>query len=242
MTRRLRQSSVQAVSLSVLSAIGISALAPPVAEAASARQPNCTNVGAELVAGFVTEAATRFGMPESWVRAVMHMESGGDRCVISPAGAQGLMQLMPRTYAELKARYGLGSDPFDAHDNVIAGAAYLREMWDRFGATGFLAAYNAGPGRFQDYLVTGRPLSDATKAYVAALQPVTIGGVNSADMARPWPNTPRPPSLFVQIGGVSAAASSVDIEPLERGVSAAIAPAGLQSPSLFATVSTPEVR
>jgi hypothetical protein len=219
----------------------VSIIAPSAADAGPARQPNCANVEPDLIASFVTEATTRFGLPENWVRAVIRMESGGDRCVISPAGAQGLMQLMPRTYAELKARYGLGSDPFDAHDNVIAGAAYLREMWDRFGATGFLAAYNAGPGRFQDHLVTGRPLTDATKAYVAELRPVTIGGVNSADMARPWPNTPRPPSLFVQIGGVSAAASSVDIEPLERGVSAATAQAGLQPPGLFAVVSTPEV-
>src|SRR5216683_129537 len=52
---------------------------------------------------------------------------------------------------QLRLRYRLGRDPRDPHDNILAGAAYLREMHDRFGAAGFLAAYNAGPGRYQDY-------------------------------------------------------------------------------------------
>jgi soluble lytic murein transglycosylase-like protein len=242
MTRSLHQTGRAATALSVLCAAIVSFAAPSAADAGPARQPNCANVGPDLIASFVTEAATRFGVPEDWVRAVMRMESGGDRCVISPAGAQGLMQLMPRTYAELKARYGLGSDPFDAHDNVIAGAAYLREMWDRFGATGFLAAYNAGPGRFQDHLVTGRPLSDATRAYVAALMPITIGFANAADLTPARPNVSRAPPLFVQIGGAPTAASAVNIEPSERGASAGTGPTGLQQPGLFAAVSTAEVR
>ena len=65
---------------------------------------------------------------------------------ISPKGAMGLMQLMPETWAALRARYGLGRDAFDPHDNILAGAAFLREMHDRYGSPGFLAAYNAGPG------------------------------------------------------------------------------------------------
>jgi soluble lytic murein transglycosylase-like protein len=237
MTRRFRQSGVQAIGLSVLSAIGALALAPSVADAAPARQPNCTNVGAELVAGFVTEAATRFGMPESWVRAVMHTESGGDRCVISPAGAQGLMQLMPRTYAELKARYGLGADPFDAHDNLLAGAAYLREMWDRFGAGGFLAAYNAGPARFQDHLITGRPLTDETRAYVAVLEPITAGPSGAVDMGGQQPATRHPPTLFVQIGGASTAVSATPGVPPDRADTATPGALAGRATGLFVPVS-----
>jgi Transglycosylase SLT domain len=87
----------------------------------------------------------------------------------------GLTQIMPETWFELRARYNLGTDPYDPHDNILAGAAYLREMHDRYGAPGFLAAYNAGPGRYERHLATGRPLPDETQAYVTTLAPM-IGG------------------------------------------------------------------
>ena len=70
----------------------------------------------------------------------------------------GLMQIMPKTYAELRARHRLGPDAYDPRDNILAGAAYLREMLDRYGSPGFLAAYNAGPLRYDQHLATGRPL------------------------------------------------------------------------------------
>ena len=52
----------------------------------------------------------------------------------------GLMQIMPKTWIELRARYGLGADPYDPHDNILAGAAYIRQLHDRYGSPGFLAA------------------------------------------------------------------------------------------------------
>ena len=58
------------------------------------------------------------------------------------------MQIMPQTWAGLRSRYGVGANPFDPHDNIFAGAAYLHELHDRYGATGLLAGYNAGPGRY----------------------------------------------------------------------------------------------
>jgi len=84
----------------------------------------------------------------------------------------GLMKIMPETWTELRARYDLGSDPYDPHDNILAGTAYIRELYDRYGARGFLAAYNAGPGRYERHLATGRPLPDETQAYVATLAPM----------------------------------------------------------------------
>jgi soluble lytic murein transglycosylase-like protein len=134
--------------------------------------------GAALLApfaAFVTEASLRFGVPEHWIRAVMRVESAGDIRARSRKGAMGLTQIMPETWTELRARYNLGTDPYDPHDNILAGAAYLREMHDRYGAPGFLAAYNAGPGRYERHLATGRPLPDETQAYVATLAPM-IGG------------------------------------------------------------------
>jgi hypothetical protein len=129
------------------------------------------------VAATVTEAAQRCGIPASWIRAVMQAESGGDARAVSPKGAMGLMQIMPETWATLRLRYGLGADPFDPHDNIIAGAAYLRELHDRYGSPGFLAAYNAGPARYEDHVATGQPLPAETRAYVALLAPMVSDGV-----------------------------------------------------------------
>lgn len=127
-------------------------------------------------AGHIADAARRFGIPEAWIRAVMRVESRGDVRAISPKGAMGLMQIMPATWADLRARHGLGNDPYAPRDNIMAGAAYLREMHDRYGSPGFLAAYNAGPARFEEYRVAGRPLPAETRAYVAALAPIIGGG------------------------------------------------------------------
>ncbi len=102
----------------------------------------------------------------------MQVESNGDVHALSSKGATGLMQIMPETWTILRADYGLGADPWDPHDNILAGAAYLRELHDRYGSAGFLAAYNAGPARYENHLKTGQPLPDETRAYVALLAPL----------------------------------------------------------------------
>jgi len=142
-------------------------------------------------AGYIAEASRRFGIPESWIHAVMRVESRSQVKAVSPKGAIGLMQIMPDTWTGLRRRYRLGRNPRDPRDNILAGAAYLREMHDRYGAAGFLAAYNAGPGRYAEYLATGRPLPAETLAYVAALAPLTGGdpvnrGVVVAAGANAW--------------------------------------------------------
>jgi hypothetical protein len=83
----------------------------------------------------------------------------------------GLMQLMPDTYEEMRQRHGLGHDPHDPRDNILAGTAYLRALYERFGFPGLFAAYNAGPGRYQERLTGGRPLPVETRAYLARLDP-----------------------------------------------------------------------
>lgn len=116
--------------------------------------------------GLVRQAADRNAIPAMWVRAVMQAESAGDPHAVSGAGAMGLMQLMPGTWKDVRRTLNLGADPFDPHDNIAAGAAYLRWLHDRYGDAGFLAAYNAGPARYDDYLTTGRPLPGETVSYV----------------------------------------------------------------------------
>jgi soluble lytic murein transglycosylase-like protein len=125
---------------------------------------------------FIDEAALRFGVPASWIRAVMATESSGQtlrdgRPITSSAGAIGLMPLIPETYAEMRLRHGLGADPYDPHDNIMAGVAYLRAMYDRYGYPGLFAAYNAGPARFDEYLLRGVSLPDQTLHYLLSIGP-----------------------------------------------------------------------
>jgi soluble lytic murein transglycosylase-like protein len=139
-------------------------------ESSATRSPNARSL--LPFTAFVTEASKRFGVPEHWIRAVMQVESSAKQRARSSKGAMGLMQIMPETWAELRVRYGLGADPFDVRDNILAGSAYIRELYARYGAPGFLAAYNAGPGRYERHLATGRPLPEETQAYVATLAPM----------------------------------------------------------------------
>jgi cell division septation protein DedD len=125
---------------------------------------------------YITEASGRFDIPDQWIRSLMRVESGGKEylngdLITSGAGAMGLMQVMPGTYDGLRDRYNLGDDPFDPHDNIMAGVAYMREMYELYGSPGFLAAYNAGPARLDDYLANVRPLPDETRRYVAMIGP-----------------------------------------------------------------------
>jgi D-alanyl-D-alanine carboxypeptidase len=150
---------------------------------------------------YIREAASQYRVPEQWVRAVMHQESGGQEQAVSPVGAMGLMQVMPATYEGLRSRHGLGDDPYDPHNNILAGTAYIREMYDRYGAPGFLAAYNAGPDRVDLYLAGSSALPDETVNYLAAITP-NLG--NDVPLSGPL-------AMYAasQPGGLAAAAPSV---------------------------------
>jgi hypothetical protein len=184
------------------------------------------------IGGAITEAAHRFGLPETWIRAVMRVESAFHPRAVSHAGAMGLMQVMPQTYAELRGRYGLGADPYHPRDNILAGAAYLREMYDRFGARGFLAAYNAGPARYQQHLVDGRPLPLETRAYVAKLAPAVRAATGLEEgTAAVLPASTPPPTLFVAVraGRVTAAPTRPEevtavLGPAQSPIFAALTP------------------
>lgn len=145
--------------------------------------------------GYITEAARRFTIPDVWIRSVMAQESAGftllnGKPITSAKGAMGLMQLMPDTWADMRSRLNLGGDPYDPHDNILAGAAYLRDMADRFGPGAF-AAYNVGPGRYSAYLEGRATLPQETRTYLdrimsaappikAASTPGTLFIVNTA--------------------------------------------------------------
>jgi len=160
--------------LFLLSGLFISATATPPVLAQTAVSARA--VAAHPHDAHIAEASQRFGIPATWIVAVMQAESAGDIHAVSSAGAVGLMQVMPDTWAELRIRYSLGHDPFEPRDSILAGTAYLREMWDRYGnVAAMLAAYNAGPTRYDEYRLADRPLPAETRTYVASLVPILLG-------------------------------------------------------------------
>ncbi|MFP1132584.1 lytic transglycosylase domain-containing protein [Asticcacaulis sp. W401b] len=177
---------------------GIVLLSPPPSPAiADPLTPVAQSPGGAY-ADHIAEAAARFELPARWISAVLEAESAGDRRARSPKGAMGLMQIMPATWKDLRVRHRLGTDPYDPHDNIIAGAAYIRELFDLYGSPGWIAAYNAGPGRYEASL-KGRTLPSETRAYVALVaQSLDAKGPSDSVLAAPsnavtWTQAP----LFV---------------------------------------------
>jgi soluble lytic murein transglycosylase-like protein len=172
----------------------LAALLTPIASPSFAQSGTTMNVQTVDISAYVAEASQRFGLPESWIYAVMRTESAGRIGAVSSAGAMGLMQLMPGTWARQRTRFGLGSDPFDPRDNIVAGTSYLREMYDSYGATGMLAAYNAGPGRYEAWRDRGRPLPAETRAYIARIAPMLQSDGTQSVLASASPVQPARPS------------------------------------------------
>ena len=203
----------------------------------AAKRPESTN----QYEHFIAEAARRFALPAHWISRVMRVESAGNVRAVSSAGAMGLMQIMPATWKELRVNYHLGHDPFDAHDNILAGAAYLRELYDRYGSPGFLAAYNAGPERYEEYLA-GKPLPRETIAYVAKLAPYLVL-LNSGQVAYVTAVDERSSttsSLFIARSDVvqlTNAPHNLDVVP--SASKREVFDAGRQANSLFVTHTNP---
>ncbi|HWK46058.1 MAG TPA: transglycosylase SLT domain-containing protein [Stellaceae bacterium] len=162
------------------------------------------------------EASNRFSIPDRWIREVMRRESGGQqyingRLTTSGAGAIGLMQVMPSTYEDLRNAHNLGPDPYDPHDNILAGTAYIRDMYQRFGSPAFLGAYNAGPQRLADFMSGARPLPSETVAYMAAVAPRLGPAMSSGPIAvaqvQPAP-APAAPVMSAAVETVGASDSS----------------------------------
>jgi soluble lytic murein transglycosylase-like protein len=130
----------------------------------------------------IAEASVRFHVPEPWIRAVMVAESGGhtmaadNQPLISSKGAMGLMQLMPDTYADMRAAYGFGADPQNPHDNILAGTAFLRRLFLTYGFPMMFSAYNDGPGNLEYRLLHRELLPLETRNYVEDITRALLGG------------------------------------------------------------------
>jgi soluble lytic murein transglycosylase-like protein len=122
---------------------------------------NAQDEDKQKILASIEQAATQFELPSALIRAIVKAESNYQVRALSPAGAQGLMQLMPATARELGV-----TDPFDIDQNIRGGAQYLRNMLDQFDGDLHLAlsAYNAGPGTVARY--AGKVPYAETRTYV----------------------------------------------------------------------------
>jgi hypothetical protein len=149
----------------------------------------------------IVQASRRFDVPEKWIRIVMQVESGGrtmsgeKQPIVSRAGAMGLMQLMPSTYRDMRAEFGLGPDPFAPRDNIFAGAAYLHWLNGKYGYPAMFAAYNDGPGNLEARLMNAGLLPQETRTYVAR---VTAAIEGRGFVVAP----PGPPVKFTRPNGL----------------------------------------
>ena len=189
--------------MDALKAVGLCALltAPPQAVQPCGHVMQVSSPAIDRWQSLIEAASARFDIPARWIRAVMTRESAGLTAlhgvpIVSSAGAMGLMQLMPDTWSEMRVRYGLGSDPFDVHDNILAGTAYLREMLYRYGYPDLFAAYQAGPGRLDAALAGLRPLPAATKTYLQSIVSGAEIGSKSSENRPLKPSKATSDSLF----------------------------------------------
>ncbi len=179
-----------------------------------------TRAGEAIAASYavhIAEAARHFSFPEDWIKAILQQESVGKEDAVSPKGAMGLMQLMPDTWTDMKLRHDLGDDPFDPRDNVFAGTAYLSFLWDRYGTIeAMLAAYNAGPTRYEDVLQNSGNLPAETQSYVADLAPTLRETIpfSQRQFVSDW----READLFVGQKGRDEQFGKVDLEPRPSGL------------------------
>lgn len=149
----------------------------------------------------IAEAAEKFAVPADWIRAVMTRESGGRTQAVSRCGAVGLMQLMPATYDEMRRQFRLGANRFDPHDNILAGAAYLRFLNEKYGVSGMFAAYNAGPGAYERSL-GGGSLPAETRQYVQRVSAQL--GISTASSSATAADGQRVNSTFAPVPVVNA--------------------------------------
>jgi soluble lytic murein transglycosylase-like protein len=125
-------------------------------------QPEAESEAQESMDAFIKKVAARHGVSAELVAAVIEAESDFNPRAVSRKGAQGLMQLMPKTAAQLGV-----DDPFDPRENIEAGVRHLRALIDRFGSHNLplvLAAYNAGEVAVIKH--RGVPPYRETRAYV----------------------------------------------------------------------------
>jgi len=183
-------------------------LAATAARASGEASRDKTQTQVEGFRALIEQAAKRYNLDGALLAAVVHVESGGNPKAVSPAGAQGLTQLMPST-----AQYLGVQNPFDPAQSLDGAAKYLRKLLGQFAGNvaKALAAYNAGEGNVKKY--GGIPPFAETQAYV----PSVLAAYDTYRQSQPAPS-----------GGESPLRQGISQRPLEG--TAAAAPDGSLTP------------
>ena len=142
----------------------LSESAPVAVKPLSTSTPMATALSRQGLNEVVSGAGQRHQIDPDFINSVIRAESGFHQNAVSKKGAQGLMQLMPRTASQLGV-----ANPFDPHANVEGGTKYLRELLEKYNydVPKALAAYNAGPKRVDQY--RGVPPYYETQTYIARI-------------------------------------------------------------------------
>src|ERR1700722_5129427 len=151
------------------------------------QQPASALSSTDNVCVTLEQAAAKNGLPVDFFVRVIWQESRFNAVAVSPKGAQGIAQFMPKT-----ADWRRLSDPFDVSAVLVASASYLRDLSKRFGNLGLAAAaYNAGPQRVQDWLSARVGLPKETRRYVQIVTGHSAeewtGGTTRASLSLPEP-------------------------------------------------------
>jgi membrane-bound lytic murein transglycosylase B len=172
-------------------------------------------------APFIDEASKRFKISAAWIKAVMRMESGGRTLlgelqpITSSAGAMGIMQVMPATYRDMREQHGLGADPQDPRDNVLAGTAYLRWLYEKYGYPKMFAAYNAGPKTVEAQMAGSRRLPTETQAYVKGVAKL-LGTKLPADEPAARPAKPAPDKIVAKLTRPDGSPVTIDAATVDK--------------------------
>jgi soluble lytic murein transglycosylase-like protein len=176
---------------------------------ASSEPPDCDPIENSLVDPLIADAAKQHGIESKLIRAVIEQESAFRPCAVSFSGAEGLMQLMPATAADLGV-----ADPFDPKQNVDAGTRYLKQLIEKYKGDlpQALGAYNAGPKTVDN--AGGVPDIQETREYVDAI--LAKAGLPPA--AAPAATSPQPTAP-------AAKAAITSPQPVAPSAIPAVAPA-----------------
>ena len=152
---------------------------------------------------YTRQRASELGLDPNLAQALMLAESSGNPNAVSPAGALGLLQLMPGTAKQL------GVDPRNPLQNIDGGLRYLKQNIDKYGVAGGLAAYNAGPGRVQqtnDF--NGLPAE--TRNYVPKVMNM------AADIADKQGTAPKTLDIPTLMSGLEKAKAAQDADSVKE--------------------------
>ena len=115
-----------------------------------------------------------------------------------PVQEGGRRKYQTYTWREYRDKLSLRDNAYDPRDNILAGSAYLRDLYDRYGWPGAAAAYHAGPQRYEEHLHHAKPLPTSTVDYLTRIDRLMVSTHRSTD-EQTLIGTEKPNTLFIEL-------------------------------------------